>query len=119
MITAPTDGKLSSRSLPLGEHYFTRHVGPCTIKCQNCGKVGHKARYLKEKNVATGENAQPILTCYDCGEQSHTRNQCPKKIKQEEVREVCGQAYAIKDAEPQGVSWIRDLVPCLKSIQLK
>nr|GFC69815.1 reverse transcriptase domain-containing protein [Tanacetum cinerariifolium] len=24
------------------------------------------------------------------------------KIKQEEVREVCGRAYAIKDAEPQG-----------------
>nr|GEV30347.1 putative reverse transcriptase domain-containing protein [Tanacetum cinerariifolium] len=29
-------------------------------------KVGHKARYCKEKNVATGANALPILTCYDC-----------------------------------------------------
>nr|GEX54712.1 putative reverse transcriptase domain-containing protein [Tanacetum cinerariifolium] len=29
----------------------------------------------------------------------HTRNQCPKKFKQEDVREVRGQAYAIKDAE--------------------
>nr|GFA26612.1 putative reverse transcriptase domain-containing protein [Tanacetum cinerariifolium] len=29
-------------------------------------------------------------------------NRCPKKIKQEEVREACGRAYAIKDAEPQG-----------------
>ncbi|GJX93997.1 hypothetical protein Tco_0348583 [Tanacetum coccineum] len=38
------------------------------------GKVGHKARYCKEKNVATGANAQPILTCYDCGKQGHTRN---------------------------------------------
>ncbi|GKF79216.1 hypothetical protein Tco_0234784 [Tanacetum coccineum] len=26
----------------------------------------------------------------------------PKKIKQEEAGEVCGRAYAIKDAEPQG-----------------
>ncbi|GKE55969.1 putative reverse transcriptase domain-containing protein [Tanacetum coccineum] len=49
-----------------------------------------------------GANTQPIWTCYDCGEQGHTRNQCPKRIKQEEVREVRGRAYAIKDAEPQG-----------------
>ncbi|GKB66231.1 putative reverse transcriptase domain-containing protein [Tanacetum coccineum] len=43
-----------------------------------------------------------VWTCYDCGEQGHTRNRCLKKIKQEEVREVHGQAYAIKDTEPQG-----------------
>nr|GEW03232.1 putative reverse transcriptase domain-containing protein [Tanacetum cinerariifolium] len=36
----------------------------------------------------------------DCGEHGHTRNRCPKKVKQEEVGEVLGQAYAIKDAEP-------------------
>ncbi|GKB17218.1 putative reverse transcriptase domain-containing protein [Tanacetum coccineum] len=43
MVTAPTDEK--------------------------CGKVRHKARYCKEKNVAMGANVQPIPTCYDCGEQ--------------------------------------------------
>ncbi|GKD76407.1 putative reverse transcriptase domain-containing protein, partial [Tanacetum coccineum] len=60
---------------------------PCgsTIKCHKCGKVGNKARYCKEKSVATGANAQPVWTCYDCGEQG------------------C-QAYAIKDAEPQGLN---------------
>ncbi|GJS78937.1 putative reverse transcriptase domain-containing protein [Tanacetum coccineum] len=78
MTTAPTDGK--------------------------CEKVGHKARYCKEKSVATGANAQPILTCYDCGEQGHTRNRCLKKVKQEETREVHGRAYAIKDVEPQGLN---------------
>ncbi|GKD66753.1 putative reverse transcriptase domain-containing protein, partial [Tanacetum coccineum] len=55
-----------------------------------------------EKSVATGANAQPILTCYDYGEQGHTRNRCPKKVKQDEVGEVHGQAYAIKDVEPKG-----------------
>nr|GEY13496.1 putative reverse transcriptase domain-containing protein [Tanacetum cinerariifolium] len=74
----------------------------CTIKCHKCGKVGYKARYCKEKSVATGANAQPIWTSYVCGEQGHTRNQCPKKVKKEEVREVHGRAYDIKDAEPQG-----------------
>nr|GEW62480.1 putative reverse transcriptase domain-containing protein [Tanacetum cinerariifolium] len=76
MVTAPTNGRL-----PLCERCFTRHVGQCTIKCHKCGKVGHKSRYYKEKNVATGTNALPILTCYDCGEQGHTRNRCPKKVK--------------------------------------
>ncbi|GKC32499.1 putative reverse transcriptase domain-containing protein [Tanacetum coccineum] len=59
--------------LPLCERCFTRHVGQCTIKCHKCGKVGHKAR-----------------------------NRCPRKVKQEEVGEVRGRAYAIKDAEPKG-----------------
>ncbi|GJV29430.1 putative reverse transcriptase domain-containing protein [Tanacetum coccineum] len=97
MVTAPTDGKL-----PLCDRCFTRHVGQCTIKCHKCGKVRHKSRYCKEKNVATGANALPILTCYDCGEQGHTRNRCPRKVKQEEVGEVRRRAYAIKDAEPKG-----------------
>ncbi|GJY09355.1 putative reverse transcriptase domain-containing protein [Tanacetum coccineum] len=101
-VTAPTDGKVSSGSLPLCEHCFTCHVGPCTIKCNRCGKVRHKARYCKEKNVATGANALPILTCYDCGEQGHTRNRCPRKVKQEKDRKVRGRAYAIKDAKPKG-----------------
>nr|GFC48892.1 reverse transcriptase domain-containing protein [Tanacetum cinerariifolium] len=73
MVTTPTNGKVSSGSLPLCKRCFTRHVGPCTIKCHKCGKIGHSAR-----------------------------NRCPKKVKQEEVREVCGRAYAIKDAEPKG-----------------
>ncbi|GJZ66676.1 putative reverse transcriptase domain-containing protein [Tanacetum coccineum] len=99
MVTGPTDGKL-----PLCECCFTHHVGQCTIKCHKCGKVGHKARYYREKIVATGANAQSIWTCYDCGEQGHTRNRCPKKVKQEEVGEVHGRAYAIKDAEPKGLN---------------
>ncbi|GKD53697.1 putative reverse transcriptase domain-containing protein, partial [Tanacetum coccineum] len=34
----------------------------------------------------------------------HTRNRCPKKVKQEEVGEFHGRAYAIKDAEPKGLN---------------
>ncbi|GKB60707.1 putative reverse transcriptase domain-containing protein [Tanacetum coccineum] len=67
------EGKVSSGSLLVCEHIFTCHVGPFTIKCHKCGKVRHKLR-----------------------------NQCPKKVKQEETGEVYGLAYAIKDAEPQG-----------------
>nr|GEZ01119.1 hypothetical protein [Tanacetum cinerariifolium] len=96
MVTTPTDGRLS-----LCEQCFTQHVGQCTIKCHKCGKVGHKSRYCKEKNVATCANVLPIPACYDCGEQGHIRNRCPKKVKQEDVGEVHDRAYAIKDAEPK------------------
>nr|GEY53552.1 putative reverse transcriptase domain-containing protein [Tanacetum cinerariifolium] len=34
----------------------------------------------------------------------HTRNRCPKKDKKEETIEFHSQAYAIKDAEPQGLN---------------
>ncbi|GKB06913.1 putative reverse transcriptase domain-containing protein [Tanacetum coccineum] len=81
---------LTDGKLPLYERCFTRHVGQCTIKCHKCGKVGHKAR-----------------------------NRCPKKIKQEEVGEVRGQVYAIKDAEPKGPNVVTDLVPCLILIRLR
>ncbi|GJW20253.1 putative reverse transcriptase domain-containing protein [Tanacetum coccineum] len=68
-----------------------------------------KRKYCKEKSVATGANAQPIWTCYDCGEQGYTRNRCPKKIKQEETGEVHGRVYAIKDAEPQGPNVVTEM----------
>nr|GEZ58051.1 hypothetical protein [Tanacetum cinerariifolium] len=62
------------------------------------------------KNVATGANALPIPTCYDCGEQGHTRNQCPRKVKQEKVEEVHGRAYAIKDVEPKDPNVVTERV---------
>ncbi|GJX46735.1 hypothetical protein Tco_0271925 [Tanacetum coccineum] len=77
IITAPTEKKVSSGSLPVCECCFTRHDVPCMIKCHKCGKVGHKSR-----------------------------NRCLKKVKQEETGEVCGRAYAIKDADPQGPMWL-------------
>ncbi|GJW98601.1 putative reverse transcriptase domain-containing protein [Tanacetum coccineum] len=82
--------------------------GSARAMCHKCGKVGHKSRYCKEKSVATGANAQPVWTYYDCGEQGHTRNRCPKKVKQEEVGEVRGQDYTIKDAKPKGPNVVTD-----------
>nr|GEZ78745.1 putative reverse transcriptase domain-containing protein [Tanacetum cinerariifolium] len=69
---------------------------------QVAAPTDEQERYCKEKSVSTGANAQPIWTCYNCGEQGHTRNRCLKTVKQEEVGETHGRAYAIKDADPQG-----------------
>ncbi|GJX84785.1 putative reverse transcriptase domain-containing protein [Tanacetum coccineum] len=61
------------------------------------------ARILEGKNQKQ-ENARAMVTAPTNGKLPlcHTRNRCPKKIKQEEAGEVHGQAYVIKDAEPQG-----------------
>ncbi|GJS66005.1 putative reverse transcriptase domain-containing protein [Tanacetum coccineum] len=42
-------------------------------------------------------------------ELEEARNRCPKKVKQEEVGEARGRAYAIKDAEPQGPNVVTEL----------
>ncbi|GJW44821.1 putative reverse transcriptase domain-containing protein [Tanacetum coccineum] len=63
---------------------------------QSCGKVAEQVMCsAKESVVATGANAQPVWTCYDCGEQGHMRNRCPKKVKQEEIGEVHGRDVRI------------------------
>ncbi|GKE27909.1 hypothetical protein Tco_1443293, partial [Tanacetum coccineum] len=59
----------------------------------------------KKRNQKQG-NVQAMVTAPTDGKLPlcHTRNRCLKKIKQEEVGEVRGRAYAIKDAEPKGLN---------------
>ncbi|GKA97923.1 putative reverse transcriptase domain-containing protein [Tanacetum coccineum] len=97
MVTAPTDGKV-----PLCKLCFTRQVGQCTVKCHKCGKIGNKIRYYKKKNVATGTNALPIPTCYDCGEQGHTGSSVSQK----------GASYKVELADGRVVSMNTVLKGC-------
>ncbi|GJU68519.1 putative reverse transcriptase domain-containing protein [Tanacetum coccineum] len=59
---------------------------------------GHMARDCKGKAIATGANTRPTVTCYDCGEKGHTRNNCPKK-RDPQGEEARGRAYVIKMAK--------------------
>nr|GEW05705.1 reverse transcriptase domain-containing protein [Tanacetum cinerariifolium] len=77
-----------------------RHYGRYTIKYHKCGKIRHKERDCKGKAIATGANAQPVVTCYGCGEKGHTRNRFPKRNVQQ-GEEAQGRAYVIKDAKKQ------------------
>nr|GFA81353.1 hypothetical protein [Tanacetum cinerariifolium] len=56
-----------------------QHYGNCLIKCNKCRKIRHKARDYWSKVVATGANAQPIVTCYGCGEKGHIKTNCPAR----------------------------------------
>nr|GEY62543.1 reverse transcriptase domain-containing protein [Tanacetum cinerariifolium] len=70
----------------------------CPTRCENCGKIGHKAKNCRGKNMAPGAAVQPNIVCYSCGERGHKSSECPKKADQR-VGNVQGQAYVIRDAE--------------------
>nr|GFB18592.1 putative reverse transcriptase domain-containing protein [Tanacetum cinerariifolium] len=78
--------------------YGMQHYGNCLIKCNKCGKIGHKARDCWSKVVAIGINAQPIVTCYGCGEKGHIKTNCPARNNPGR-NGARGQAYALRDGD--------------------
>ncbi|GJY62659.1 putative reverse transcriptase domain-containing protein [Tanacetum coccineum] len=55
------------------------HFGQCPPKCNNCGKMGHKDKDCRSKNVVSGTNTRSAVVCYECGERGHKSYACPKK----------------------------------------
>ncbi|GJS83943.1 putative reverse transcriptase domain-containing protein [Tanacetum coccineum] len=74
------------------------HFDQCPPKCNNCGKMGHKEKDCRSKNVASGTNARSAVVCYECGERGHKSNACPKRADRQGGN-VRGQAYVVRDAE--------------------
>ncbi|GJR95566.1 putative reverse transcriptase domain-containing protein [Tanacetum coccineum] len=97
---------------PLCNKCKLHHVGPCTIKCRSCGKVGHLTRDCKPAVPATLNQRAPVVnqritTCFECGRQGHFKKDCPKLKNQNHgnkpiIPEARGKAYAIGggDANP-------------------
>nr|GEV25111.1 reverse transcriptase domain-containing protein [Tanacetum cinerariifolium] len=55
--TRPGEKKVYARNLPLCNKCKLHHTGPCTIKCNNCMRVGHMIRYCKTPNPTTTQRA--------------------------------------------------------------
>ncbi|GJZ73116.1 reverse transcriptase domain-containing protein [Tanacetum coccineum] len=73
------------------------HEGQCTIKCNNCKKVGHMTRDCRAVITTTtqgnpGPN-QRVITCFECRAQGHYREDCPKVKNQN-----CGNKARVPDA---------------------
>nr|GEW77542.1 putative reverse transcriptase domain-containing protein [Tanacetum cinerariifolium] len=57
-----------------------------------------RMEYCWSKVVATGVNAQPIMTCYGCGEKGHIKTNGPARNNPRRSG-ACGQAYALRDGD--------------------
>ncbi|GJY20647.1 putative reverse transcriptase domain-containing protein [Tanacetum coccineum] len=83
----------------IGNHLLCKkctlhHIGPCTVKCNTCNKVGHLTKNYKNKGPATGSNLLPVIvTCHACGEKGHYANQCRKTTN----NNAQGRAYKLRD----------------------
>nr|GEX18198.1 hypothetical protein [Tanacetum cinerariifolium] len=65
---------------------------------QNNNNYNSNPRDCWSKVVATGVNAQPVVTCYGCGEKGHIKTNCPARNNPGR-NEACGQAYALRDGD--------------------
>ncbi|GKD15639.1 putative reverse transcriptase domain-containing protein, partial [Tanacetum coccineum] len=73
-------------------------ISECLPKCNNCGKMGHKEKDCRSRNVASGTYARSAVVCYECGERGHKSNACLKKADRQGGN-VRGQAYVVRDAK--------------------
>ncbi|GJS44634.1 reverse transcriptase domain-containing protein [Tanacetum coccineum] len=76
-IYTATNGYTGNR--PLCKRCTLHHIGPCTVKCQTCNKIGHLTKNCRNKRPTTRNNLQTIsITCNACGKKGHYANQCSK-----------------------------------------
>ncbi|GKB14648.1 reverse transcriptase domain-containing protein [Tanacetum coccineum] len=59
------------------------HTGPCTVKCNNCKRVGHMTRDCRTPVPATTQRPsvakqKPVVTNFRCGSQGHFKRKCPR-----------------------------------------
>ncbi|GJR91628.1 putative reverse transcriptase domain-containing protein [Tanacetum coccineum] len=90
----PTENNGYTRNRPLCKKCTLHHIGPCTVKCNTCNKVGHLTKNYRNKGPATGSNLLPVtVTCHACGEKGHYANQCRKTTN----NNAQGRAYMLRD----------------------
>ncbi|GJX97589.1 reverse transcriptase domain-containing protein [Tanacetum coccineum] len=70
-IYTATNGYTGNR--PLCERCTLHHIGPCTVKCRTCNRVGHLTKNCRNKT--TRNNLQTVsITCNACGKKGHYVN---------------------------------------------
>ncbi|GJY80495.1 putative reverse transcriptase domain-containing protein [Tanacetum coccineum] len=72
------------RNHPLCKKCTLHHIGPCTVKCNTCNKVGHLTKNCRNKGPTT---------CHACGEKGHYVNQCQQTANNNAQR----RAYMLRD----------------------
>ncbi|GJR74272.1 reverse transcriptase domain-containing protein [Tanacetum coccineum] len=78
-------------NLPYYNKCKLHHVGPCTMKCSNCKRVGHMTRDCKAYVDAINQrahvaNPNATITFYECGRLGHFRNEYQKLRNQNQLQ---------------------------------
>ncbi|GKD75282.1 reverse transcriptase domain-containing protein [Tanacetum coccineum] len=90
----PTENNGYTGNRPLCKKCTLHHIGPCTIKCNTCNKVGHLTKNCRNKGPTTGSNQLPVtVTCHAYGEKGYYANQCRKTTN----NNAQGRAYMLRD----------------------
>ncbi|GJR76010.1 putative reverse transcriptase domain-containing protein [Tanacetum coccineum] len=83
-FTAGTNEKKAyAGNLPYCNKCRLHYVGPCTVRCNNCKRVGHMAKNCRTFVPATTRralvaNQKPVVTCFGCGAQGNFKSKCPR-----------------------------------------
>nr|GFA51525.1 hypothetical protein [Tanacetum cinerariifolium] len=75
----------NARALTIAQNTGANQTGvapKCPTRCENCGKLGHKAKDCRGRNAAPGAAVQPNIVCYSCGERGHKSSERSKKADQ-------------------------------------
>ncbi|GJZ21051.1 reverse transcriptase domain-containing protein [Tanacetum coccineum] len=115
----PTENNRYTGNQPLCKKCTLHHIGPCTVKCNICNKVGHLTKNCRNKGPATRSNLLPVtVTCHACGEKGHYANQCRKTTN----NNAQGRAYMLRDRNahqnPNIVTSLQINVQVIKSSRL-
>ncbi|GJY96097.1 putative reverse transcriptase domain-containing protein [Tanacetum coccineum] len=111
--TIEANGKKAyAGNLPYCNKCKLHHVGPCTVKCSKCKRVGHMTRDCKTSVAAMNqrahvENPKATITCYECGRLGHFRNECQKLRNQNQVNQI----WKEKGRENSSHPFNLDLIP--------
>ncbi|GJY30908.1 reverse transcriptase domain-containing protein [Tanacetum coccineum] len=71
-----TNGYTGNR--PLCERCTLHHIGPCTVKCRTCNRIGHLTKNCRNKRSTTRTNLQTVSVTCMLWKEGHLRT-CARK----------------------------------------